>query len=366
MGELSDPTSVSFQGLETEGDVFEAVADVLHGSLDLDLSAVAQETQGELNILVSRPAHDGIPPSNLSRLSIPGLSHDQRRSCKVDDRADVRSQAAKSPSEDTFLSQFRSLIVIPFGRSELIILGTREPDALSEQDFQMAELIGEFATAYLKDLRSDTDEAYQMERVEQIATVLSHDVDNLLTTISGNFQLVDEDIDPEEFAQIERNMDRLYELIHDAVDALRSGTRDPDLEIVDLSPLVTESWDIVGNSNADLIVEDLGQTIADESKLRQVFENLLGNAVKHGDPNGVVWVGRFDEGIYIEDSGPGIPPAERDLIFDFGFSSMQGNTGFGLSIVRWIVEAHEWDITVSESELGGARFEISGVPLVRE
>lgn len=366
MGILSDPRPETFQSLETEADVYEAVADVPYTLLDPDFSAIVREIDGELSIVASRSSTGSPPTLDLSRLSIPGLCHIQRESCKIDDQTDVRSQAAKPHSEVTFLSQFCSLIVIPIGISELIILGVRETNAFSEQDFQIAESIGEFATAYLDDLRSDTDETDDEDSVEQIATVLSPDVNNLLTTISGNFQLVEEDIDSEDFEQIERNLNRLYELIQDAVDALRSGTKDPDLEIVDLAPVVTESWDIVGREDVDLIVEDLGQTIADESKLCQVFENLLGNAVKHGGSDGVVWVGRFEDGIYIEDYGPGIPPAERKHVFKFGYSSMQDNTGFGLSIVNWIIQAHEWDITVSESELGGARFEISGVPLVRE
>ena len=63
-------------------------------------------------------------------------------------------------------------------------------------------------------------------------------------------------------------------------------------------------------------------------------------------------------GFYVEDDGDGIPPEIRDRIFDYGFSG-GGGTGFGLSIVADFVAAHGWEILASESEAGGARFEVT-------
>ena len=64
---------------------------------------------------------------------------------------------------------------------------------------------------------------------------------------------------------------------------------------------------------------------------------------------------------FIEDDGPGIPAAERDGVFEHGYTTSADGTGLGLFIVRDIVDAHGWDVGVAEGTDGGARFEVIGV-----
>jgi two-component system OmpR family sensor kinase len=66
-------------------------------------------------------------------------------------------------------------------------------------------------------------------------------------------------------------------------------------------------------------------------------------------------------GFYVADDGPGIPPAEREDVFEPGFTTAEDGSGFGLAIVAEIAEAHDWEVTVTESSAGGARFEIADV-----
>jgi len=67
----------------------------------------------------------------------------------------------------------------------------------------------------------------------------------------------------------------------------------------------------------------------------------------------------------LEDDGRGIPPDERDRILEPGYSTTEDGTGFGLSIVQRAVEAHGWDLAVTESADGGGRFGVTGME-VRE
>jgi PAS domain S-box-containing protein len=71
-----------------------------------------------------------------------------------------------------------------------------------------------------------------------------------------------------------------------------------------------------------------------------------------------VSVGPLEDGFYVEDNGPGIPADLRDDVFDHGFTTASDGSGYGLSVVRTIVNAHGWDIVVREADSGGARFEI--------
>jgi signal transduction histidine kinase len=60
----------------------------------------------------------------------------------------------------------------------------------------------------------------------------------------------------------------------------------------------------------------------------------------------------------VADDGPGVPPGQRDHVFDRGYSAAEDGTGFGLAIVEEIATAHGWTVSVTESEAGGARFTV--------
>jgi signal transduction histidine kinase len=104
------------------------------------------------------------------------------------------------------------------------------------------------------------------------------------------------------------------------------------------------------------------QTIlADHGRLRQLLENLFRNAVDHGGEDVAITVGELEQGFYVADDGPGISPDNRDNVFESGYSTSEDGNGLGLQIVKQIVDGHDWDITVTESKEGGARFEITSV-----
>ena len=112
---------------------------------------------------------------------------------------------------------------------------------------------------------------------------------------------------------------------------------------------------------------DADRTIrADGGRLSRAFENLYRNAVEHGGPDVTITVGTLTDGFYVADDGPGIPPERRDEVFEIGFSTTRGGTGFGLTIVREIVDAHGWRIDVTSGVDGGARSELSGAEAVDE
>jgi signal transduction histidine kinase len=78
--------------------------------------------------------------------------------------------------------------------------------------------------------------------------------------------------------------------------------------------------------------------------------------MEHGGEGVTVRVGTLEDGFYVEDDGDGIPEEIRDDVFEFGTSTnTDGRNGLP------IVEAHDWEITATESDDGGARFEITGV-----
>ncbi len=96
----------------------------------------------------------------------------------------------------------------------------------------------------------------------------------------------------------------------------------------------------------------------------QLLENLYCNAVEHSDDEVTVSVDLMPGGFAVADTGPGIPESDREEVFEAGYSTEKDGTGFGLRIVKEIANAHGWEVTVTESEQGGARFEFSGVQFI--
>jgi len=114
-------------------------------------------------------------------------------------------------------------------------------------------------------------------------------------------------------------------------------------------------------AEATLVVESDQRIQADRSRLQQLVENLVRNAVEHGGADVTVTIGALEDGFYAEEDGPGIPTENRDAVFEMGYSTIEDGTGFGLSIVNQIADAHGWTVHVTEGSDGGARFEITGI-----
>jgi len=122
---------------------------------------------------------------------------------------------------------------------------------------------------------------------------------------------------------------------------------------------------MVSTGGASLVVETDATISADPQQLSRCFENLFQNAVEHGGDGVTVRVGATADGFYVADDGPGIDEARREAVFDPGYTTADDGTGFGLTIVKRIADAHGWDVNVTGSDAGGVRFEFAVEPEVR-
>jgi signal transduction histidine kinase len=208
----------------------------------------------------------------------------------------------------------------------------------------------------------------QRDQLEKFASVVSHDLRNPLGVVQGYLDLAAETGDPEHFDRCRDALDRMDTLIDDLLTLAREGDTIAETESVELSALVTECWSYVSAADATLDVETDLEIRGDRNRLQQLFENLFRNATEHGGDDVTVRVGtlRDETGIYVEDDGPGIPEPDREEVFEDGYSTEDDGTGFGLSIVKQVTDAHGWDVAVTDGTDGGARFEMTGLDRVGE
>lgn len=234
----------------------------------------------------------------------------------------------------------------------------------SEWEVTLVDLMGQWISYELQNKLVTEKLHHQNKRLDEFVSVVSHDLRNPLSVAVGRLELIRQECDNEHLDAIGRAHDRMETLISDLLTLAREGESAIGLTTVDLAELTQNSWGNVDTGHATLDVTLSGTIRADEGRLKQLFENLIRNAIQHGGDGVTVTVGVSNGGFYVEDDGPGIPEEELDDVFAAGYSTSDSGTGFGLSIVKRVVEAHGWEITVTEGSDGGARFEITDVEFV--
>jgi signal transduction histidine kinase len=146
---------------------------------------------------------------------------------------------------------------------------------------------------------------------------------------------------------------------------LRVDTRGDEFEPVDLDEVLAHVREdlrmLIEESDADIEAESLPEVYSDEDQIRQVFQNLLDNAIEYSgeEPPRVRISAELETNrwvISVQDEGIGIDPDDADRIFEV-FQSIHSagespGTGIGLALCRRIVERHGGEIWVEDTPEG--------------
>jgi PAS domain S-box-containing protein len=205
----------------------------------------------------------------------------------------------------------------------------------------------------------------QNERLDQFASVVSHDLRSPLNVAKGSLDLAEATGEAEHFDRASEALDRMESLVEDVLELARQGQLVDETEAVSLADVVHRAWGSIDAPDATLNAAVDDKTVAaDSGRLQELFENLFRNAVEHGGEDVTVSVTPLSDGFAVVDDGPGVPDGAHDDVFERGYTSADDGTGFGLAIVREIADAHDWDVAAvppEEDTDRGARFEIRGV-----
>jgi PAS domain S-box-containing protein len=246
----------------------------------------------------------------------------------------------------------------------------------------------------------------QNEQLEEFAGVISHDLRNPLAVARGYVGVLEEEYDVDRLGKVVDAHERMDELLDDLLTLAREGRTVDDVAPVDLESAARMAWATVETSDATIEVRTERAVLADESRLRQLLENLFHNSVEHGGDGVTVTVGDLDGGggphasdaargdrseggavhdsggsrsepgetaaakdeeplaagrsdggaapvgFYVADDGSGIAASDRAEVFEAGVSSDEDGPGFGLTIVRRIAEAHGWSVRLTNGGPG--------------
>ncbi|MBX0322546.1 PAS domain-containing sensor histidine kinase [Halomicroarcula sp. F13] len=270
--------------------------------------------------------------------------------------------------------------LIPVGDHGVFGVTTGE-GTVDEFTLDLADILAANVEAALDRAERERELERQNERLEEFASIVSHDLRNPLTVADAYAELARDDPQPEHFDKIDDALDRMAQLTEELLTLAKKGQAVGETTPVQLEAAVDEARNSVDADRLAVRTVDLGTVEADDSRLVELLENLLrnavehgatgtrtpaGDAVEHGDDGGdavTVTVGMLPdgEGFYVADDGPGIAESEREKVFEMGYTDSEDGTGYGLYIVKTIAEAHGWSVAVTESDAGGARFEVSDV-----
>jgi signal transduction histidine kinase len=234
--------------------------------------------------------------------------------------------------------------------------------------------------------RLDAVAGAEKEQVQFIADV-SHELRTPLTVLRGSLEVaLEEERPPEEYRDVIGNalleVRHLARLSQNLLFLVRgqSGRVTLSFANVDITRLLSEIGKNVQPAASDRGLElsvslpdEPVRAFVDSDRFQQVFHNLLENAMRYTEPGGTVRLALTaapgEARMVVADTGIGIPPADLPYVFERFFRSdrarraYSGGSGLGLSIVRWIVEAHKGSVSI-ESTVGKGTAVTVALPLI--
>ncbi len=277
--------------------------------------------------------------------------------------ADV-SSVAETHNEETPL---RSEVHVPLGDRGVMIFSSTEKRAFDGIDRSTMRLLGALVREGL--IAADREEQLvarsdalqrQNERLEELASLVAHDLRNPLTGAISSLDVARETNETEWFERTEDSLWRMNELVDELLAIARGNRQDVVKTDISLSTLIREAWSHVDAQEASLtVIDGTGVIQADETRLLQLFGNLFRNSVEHAGEDVNIKIGPLSDenGFYVADDGPGLPEDVEEAFREYDEVGTMTAGGIGLVSVIDVVDAHGWDVSVSNAG-DGVRFEI--------
>jgi signal transduction histidine kinase/CheY-like chemotaxis protein len=316
----------------------------------------------------------------------------------------LKSLLSDSSVMDSLLQPDAQLILVPLKRADstngiIVLLKTTKDSNLSEEDLKLLAILGIQTAISLENLTFllETKKSYdelqnlqeQIIRQEKLATQgrisaeVGHELNNFLTVIMGNFQILSMKINKGETDSLNQQLEiistNLGKIKRFAQGLLDFSTLKAEKSECDINDLIEKTILFIKPQNIfkniSLITElkpDLPHLMVDASQIQQVLYNLLNNAAdamgKRKGEGGTITIGteyhpeKKQVEIQVKDTGKGMSKEEMEKLFTRGFTTKESGHGIGLSICHKIIDQHGGTIHV-ESELNQGTTFIIRLPI---
>jgi signal transduction histidine kinase len=353
------------------------------------------DVQGEEWLAFARPANDGVwvvgvPLDAAKKLcaelrKVSGVSTRFRLREVIGDRTLLEGPASKEP-----LAAATRVLPTPWGELALRVETWLADDGVfyaqqRNRSLRFGALIAASAGTVFIGFLVAWRAFREQQRLSEMKTNFVSSVSHEMRAPIASVRLMAEELadgespSPEKLKQYHRYIGqecrRLSAVIENVLDFSRreQGRENFEFESTDLSALVSETAELMRayaeekNVRLKVVQSDVPMIVeADGRALHRLLVNLIDNAIKHSPESGTVRIGSELAGpvtrLWVEDDGPGIPPAEHERIFERFYrigSELRRETqgvGLGLSIVKHIAEIHGGRVTVFSTVGEGSRF----------
>jgi signal transduction histidine kinase len=281
---------------------------------------------------------------------------------RVYETGEVYATADVTRDSDVFDpdTPIRSELIVPFDGWGILIAGSMETREFETEDLLFATalqaMVSNSMGRVVRDEQSQELEA-RNQRLALLAEILSHDLQNPLMVAREYAVLARETGSEEYLARSDTAIERARTIIDGLVGLAITGQGPLTIADVSIESAAHGAWESTETGTATLTVDTDHVVRGDPQLIRQLLEQVFDNAVKHGPADVTVHIGTHGSGFYVEDNGPGIARGKREeLLSD---STANSGTHVGFTIVRNVVTAHDWKLTLSGGESDGSRLEIS-------
>lgn len=264
---------------------------------------------------------------------------------------------------DPFKKGYRSGISLPVGDQGVFQAVSEEKDAFTEEDVKLSKLLIDHSVEALNRIETES-------REEFLLTLLRHDLKNKNNITKGYISLAkDSSLSDEQISFLDKaskSCEESMRLIR-KVGMLSKIDKEDESEKIELRNSINSAID-----NLNKIADENGITIEYDvcscsveagTLLKEALNNIIENCIKHSEGSIVkIRSEKRDDDIKltIEDDGKGIDDDEMKKIFQRGYKGKKsGGLGIGMYLVRNIISNYDGEITLEDSDLGGARFQIS-------
>jgi signal transduction histidine kinase len=392
--DVLEATSRAARALSSSLDMdeaFTAFVQELRGVLRFDRAAILFVDAGGARVMATSGigAADYLAPGSELELADSVLEEVVERGVTVY-RADI-SEPRSREEEGLHRLGVRARVLAPLqlgGRAIGALTVSRvEAGSFTPEEVDLVTLLGRLVATAVQNLRTYEAERATVEELRRLSalradfvSLVSHELRSPMAAVIGSARTLQErwrELRPDQreafLSVIADETTRLSTLVGDVLDTSRieAGTFGYAFAEVDLGELVRESVAAHGIGQDEVrltsdLPSGLPDVIGDATRLRQVVDNLISNAIKYSESGGVVRVeAGVDNGhvvVRVCDNGPGIAPEHHAQIFEkFGrvVGTARPGTGLGLFLSRSFAEAHGGSLAVDSAPGEGAVFILS-------